>query len=75
MSQPSRFLAELAKKEHLKIEPIDGEALELCPECGRGVLQLRLGPYRGFHGRSHFAACTFQRKVDQGTATPAQPKA
>ncbi|EMR0512949.1 UvrD-helicase domain-containing protein [Stenotrophomonas maltophilia] len=74
LGQPSRFLVELAKKEHIKIEPIDGEALEPCPECGRGVLQLRSGPYGDFHGCSRFPACTFKRKVDQGTATTAQPR-
>lgn len=72
LSQPSRFLVELAKKEQIKIEPIDGEALEPCPECGRGILQLRSGPYGGFHGCSLFPACTFKRKVDQVTAPPAQ---
>ncbi|KAB8198748.1 AAA family ATPase [Lysobacter maris] len=74
LGQPSRFLVELAKKEHIKIEPIDGEALEPCPECGRGVLQLRSGPYGDFHGCSRFPACTFKRKVDQVTATTAQPR-
>lgn len=74
LGQPSRFLVELAKKEHIKIEPIDGEALEPCPECGRGVLQLRSGPFGDFHGCSRFPACTFKRKVDQGTATTAQPR-
>ncbi|EMT5437092.1 UvrD-helicase domain-containing protein [Stenotrophomonas maltophilia] len=74
LGQPSRFLVELAKKEHIRIEPIDGEALEPCPECGRGVLQLRSGPYGDFHGCSRFPACTFKRKVDQGAATPPQPR-
>jgi len=74
LGQPSRFLVELAKKEHIKIEPIDGEALEPCPECGRGVLQLRSGPYGDFHGCTRFPACTFKRKVDQGTAAPSQPR-
>jgi len=73
LGQPSRFLVELAKKEHIKIEPIDGEVLEQCPECGRAVLQLRSGPYGDFHGRSRFPACTFKRKVDRGADTPAQP--
>lgn len=74
LGQPSRFLVELANKEHIKIEPIDGEPLEPCPECGRGVLQLRSGPYGDFHGCSRFPACSFKRKVDQSTATPAQPR-
>lgn len=73
LGKPSRFLVELAKKEHIKIEPIDGKALEPCPECGHGVLQLRSGRYGDFYGCSLFPACTFNRKVDQGTATPAQP--
>jgi len=74
LGQPSRFLVELAKKGHIKIEPIDGEPLEPCPECGRGVLQLQSGPYGDFHGCSRFPACSFKRKVDQSTATPAQPR-
>ena len=74
LGQPSRFLVELAKKGLIKIEPIDGELLEPCPECGRGVLQLRSGPYSEFHGCSRFPACSFTRKVDQSTATPAQPR-
>lgn len=74
LSQPSRFLVELAKKEQIKIEPIDGEALEPCPECGRGILQLRSGPYGDFHGCSRFPACTFKRKVAQGAVPPAQPR-
>ena len=73
LGQPSRFLVELAKKKYIKIVPIDGEALEPCPECGCGVLQLRSGRYGDFYGCSRFPACTFKRKVDQWTATPAQP--
>jgi len=65
LGQPSRFLVEVVKKEHIKIEPIDSEPLELCPECGRGVLQLRSGPYGDFHGCSRFPACEFKRKVAQ----------
>lgn len=42
LGQPSQFLVELVKAEHLKIDPVDGEALEACPKCGNGVLQLRV---------------------------------
>lgn len=70
LGQPSRFLVELVKKKHLKIEPINGEPLEPCPECGHGVLQLRSGPYGDFHGCSRFPACEFKRKVAQ-EANPA----
>lgn len=73
LGEPSRFLVELAKKEHIKIEPIDGETIEPCPDCSSGVLQLRSGPYGDFHGCTCFPACTFKRKVDQGTAAPARP--
>jgi DNA helicase-4 len=74
LGQPSRFLVELAKQEHIKIEPIDGEAMEPCPECGRGVLQLRSGPYGDFHGCTRFPACTFKRKLAHGAGTPAPPR-
>lgn len=67
LGQPSRFLVELAKKEHLKIEPIDGEPLEPCPECGSGILQMRSGPYGDFYGCSRFPACEFKRKVVRDT--------
>lgn len=70
LDQPSRFLVELVKKKHIKIEPINGELLEPCPECGRGVLQLRSGPYGDFQGCSRFPACEFKRGVAQ-EANPA----
>lgn len=74
LSQPSRFLVELVKQGHLKIEPIDGEALEPCPQCGRGILQLRSGPYGDFHGCSRFPACTFKVKADQDASLKVQVK-
>ncbi|RYY23972.1 MAG: helicase IV [Sphingomonadales bacterium] len=74
LGQPSRFLVELAKKEQLKIEPIDGEPLEPCPECGRGILQLRSGSYGEFNGCSRFPACEFKRKVGQNTPSKTKPK-
>lgn len=75
LSQPSRFLVELAKTQRIKIKPIDGEPLEPCPECGRGILQLRSGPYGDFHGCSRFPACGFKRKVAQNAkAAGSQPK-
>lgn len=77
LAQPSRFLVELAKKKHLVIEPIDGEPMEPCPECGRGILALRSGPYGDFHGCSRFPACEFKRKVaqDSPVAVKTKPKA
>lgn len=74
LGQPSRFLTELAKKEQIEIEPVDGESLELCPECGRGTLQLRSGPYGDFHGCSRFPSCEFKRQIEQGATIPTRPK-
>lgn len=74
LNQPSRFLIELVKAGHLKIEPVDGQPLEACPECGRGVLQLRSGPYGHFQGCSRFPACTFKRRVEQDLPTLAQTR-
>lgn len=70
LGQPSQFLVELVKAEHLKIDPVDGEALEACPKCGNGVLQLRGGQYGAFHGCSRFPACDFKRKAEQGAGQP-----
>ncbi len=66
LGQPSQFLVELAKNEHLKIEPVDGEPLEPCPMCGNGVLQQRQGSRGVFHGCSRFPACDFTRTPPQG---------
>ncbi len=63
LSQPSQFLVELVRAEHLKIEPVDGEILELCPQCGSGVLQLRKGQFGAFLGCSRFPACDFKRRA------------
>ncbi|MEJ2802534.1 UvrD-helicase domain-containing protein [Comamonadaceae bacterium PP-2] len=65
LAQPSQFLVELAKQNHLKIENIDGGLLDTCPGCGRGVLLLRSGRYGNFHECSRFPACEFKSKVVQ----------
>lgn len=74
LGQPSRFLVELAKEGQVKVESIDGEPLEPCPECGRGILQLRSGPYGDFDGCSCFPACEFKRQVGQGAPITDRPK-
>ena len=61
LDQPSQFLLELVKSEHLKIEPVDGHPPEACPQCSNGVLQSRRGPRGVFHGCSRFPACDFTR--------------
>ncbi len=76
LAQPSRFLVELVKKERLAIEPVDGEPLEPCPDpaCGRGILQLKSGPYGEFYGCSRFPACDYKRKVAQDSHGAGQTK-
>lgn len=65
LGKPSQFLVELVKGGCLKIEPVDGEPLEACPQCGNGVLQMRSGQYGSFHGCSRFPACDFKRRASQ----------
>lgn len=71
LGQPSQFLVELAKANALTIQPVDGEALEPCPQCGAGVLQLRVGKYGSFHGCSRFPGCDYKREADEGETHPA----
>lgn len=56
LAQPSQFLVELVKSDHLKIEAVDGEGVEPCPkpDCG-GVMVPRSGG--AFLGCSRFPAC------------------
>lgn len=63
LGQPSQFLVELVKAGRLKIVPVDGEALEPCPQCGHGVLQLRDGQFGAFFGCSRFPGCDFNRRA------------
>lgn len=62
LAQPSQFLVELAKEEVLAIQPVDGDALEACPQCGAGVLTLRGGQHGAFFGCSRFPGCDFKRR-------------
>lgn len=73
LGQPSQFLVELVKGEHLRIEPVDGEPLEACPRCGNGVLLLRGGQYGAFVGCSRHPACDFKRRAtdEEGQRAPA----
>lgn len=63
LAQPSQFLVELVKSDHLKIEPVDGEGVEPCsrPDCG-GVMVPRSGG--AFLGCSRFPACDCTRSLD-----------
>lgn len=67
LAQPSQFVVELAKREVLTIQPIDGDALEPRPQCGAGVLTLHGGQRCAFLGCSRFPGCDFTRKQAWGT--------
>jgi DNA helicase-4 len=64
LAQPSQFLVELVKNEHLKVEPVDGEVMEPCPrpDCG-GVMVPRGGG--AFFGCSRFPACDHTRNPNE----------
>jgi DNA helicase-4 len=70
LGQPSEFLLELTRAEHLKIEPVDGEALEPCPKCGNGVVQLIGGQFGAFFKCSRFPGCDFKRKAAKEEGAP-----
>lgn len=74
LSQPSQFLVELAHAKHLKIEAVDGEPLETCPQCTLGVLQLRGGQFGPFFGCSRFPKCDFKKKAARQQGQDARPK-
>ena len=67
LGQPSQFLVELVKNDHLKIEPIGGGALDPCPKCGQGVMQPRQSGRGVFHGCSRFPACDYTCNPPDGT--------
>lgn len=66
LGKPSQFLVELVKAKHLEIEPVDGEAVDPCPKCGHGVLQLRPGRHGAFYGCSRFPGCDHTQRVAEG---------
>jgi len=72
LAQPSQFVVELAKAGLVRIEAVDGEALEACPQCGSGVVQARSGAYGEFRGCSRFPACDYTEKVAREGAAPSK---
>jgi DNA helicase-4 len=69
LAEPSQFLIELARNEHVTLEPVDGEPLEPCPKCENGVLRLKPGKHGAFHGCNRFPACDYTRAAtDQEAA-------
>ena len=72
--QPSQFLVELVRNRHVTIEPVDGEPMEACPECGNGVLRPRTGPYGHFESCSRFPACQYKRNAPRNGPAPRRPQ-
>ncbi|NHF66684.1 3'-5' exonuclease [Xanthomonas hortorum] len=72
LAQPSQFLVELAKREVLTIQPIDGDALEPRPQCGAGVLTLHGGQRGAFLGCSRFPDATLRASKRGARAKPSQ---
>lgn len=60
--QPSQFLLELSKNKHLEITTIDGQAVEACPKCGKGVMEAKSSSRGDFQGCSAYPACEYTRK-------------
>jgi DNA helicase-4 len=62
--QESPFLVELINNGLVEVLDSDaevGEAPEVCPACGQGVLRPRTGPYGDFLGCSAFPRCRYTR--------------
>lgn len=57
--QPSSFLTELVKSEHLQVESVDGEKQAVCPACSKGFLSLRQSDRGPFYGCTSFPACNY----------------
>lgn len=73
LDKPSQFLVELVKAKNLVIEPMEGEAIDPCPKCGNGVLQIRGTEKKPFYGCSLFPGCDYTQRVSAGEAVPPLP--
>ena len=72
--QESTFVLELVKDHSLATFNLNGDDRqeELCPECGKGFLVPRKGPYGHFHGCSTYPRCSFKRSQPK-TSSGRQP--
>jgi DNA helicase-4 len=72
IGRESTFITELVRDYKVPASNFQGEAanVEVCPNCGRGTLVQRKGPWGRFLGCSTFPACKFTRK----TADTAGPR-
>lgn len=58
----SSFVLELVKEHGLEIKSLDGEEVDarICPQCQKGSLVPRSGPYGTFNACNRFPACDFK---------------
>ena len=61
----SSFLHELVKDHKLEIKTADGgtSANEVCPDCSKGFVIAKKGPWGLFHSCSRYPRCEFKRSV------------
>lgn len=71
----SPFIAELVRDYELEVRDLDGDvaASRVCPECEKGFMVQRSGPYGAFLGCNRFPKCRYKEKipVPAQSATPA----
>ena len=68
----SPFLLELVKDHRLEIRTITGETAksEVCPDCGKGFVIARLGPWGEFHSCSLYPRCEYKRSLPKDQRRP-----
>jgi DNA topoisomerase-1 len=61
---------------HIFPQPADGSDPRVCPNCGDGKLNLKLGRFGAFIGCSNYPECRYTRKLGQSAAdaNAAQPR-
>lgn len=68
----SPFLLELVKDHRLEIRTITGETAtsEVCPDCSKGFVIARLGPWGVFHSCSSYPRCEYKRSLPKDQRRP-----
>ena len=64
MGKNSPFLGEMIREGALNVTSIRGEPIQedRCPQCKRGVIVSKEGPYGQFHSCSSYPMCSFKPK-------------
>jgi DNA helicase-4 len=72
LTEPSRFLVELANNGSLTIKTESGGILTRCPKCAIGMVRRQDGKFGAFDACSTWPRCDFtQSTVDSGAIAPA----